>query len=273
MSKVTDPIGVFDSGLGGLTVLKEITALMPSENTIYFGDTGRTPYGSKSPETVIKYSTQISRFLLQLNIKLLVIACNTASAAAYRSVSRMAGIPVVEVITPGAAAAVQSSQNQRIGVIGTKGTIASQVYVDAIRQQARPKTEIFQQACPLFVSLAEEGWWDHEVSQKIADIYLQPLIEQDVDTLVLGCTHYPLLKKVIQRSMGPNVRLIDAGSRVAQSVRQVLLQTGQANDASFSGRQVFYTSDSVDYFQQLGSRFLDQPIRQTQRIDIEQYQV
>ena len=264
-------IGVFDSGLGGLTVLKEIMRLLPDENTVYFGDTGRTPYGSKSPETVVKYASQIARFLQRHQIKLLVIACNTASARAYRAVCGMMQIPVIEVITPGAEAAVQASCHGRIGIIGTRGTIESGVYVKAIQQQADTAVQISQQACPLFVSLAEEGWWDHPVARQIADIYLAPLKQANIDTLVLGCTHYPLLKKTIAESAGPDVTLVDASARVADRVKQVLDEQQLRNKTCQPGKHTFFTSDSVDYFRQLGSLFLGRAIDHVGRVDIEQY--
>ena len=191
------PIGVFDSGLGGLTVLKEIMALMPEENTIYFGDSGRTPYGSKSPETIERYARQIVRFLQEQQVKLIVIACNTVSACASDMVREIAGVPVVEVISPGAAAAAQTTCNNRIGVIGTRNTVASEVYIRAIQQVTGTDTVITQQACPMFVSLAEEGWWNNSITRAIAAEYLLPLLQSNIDTLLLGCTHYPLLSEAI----------------------------------------------------------------------------
>ena len=271
MSNAQAPIGVFDSGLGGLTVLKEMIALLPAESTVYFGDTGRTPYGSKSSETIIKYALQIARFLRAQHIKMLVIACNTASARAYQAVCELMQIPVVEVITPGAQAAVQSTVNRKIGVIGTRATIESDVYVDAIRRFAGPDMSINQQACPLFVSLAEEGWWHHEVTRQIADVYLQPLKQAQVDTLVLGCTHYPLLKDIIAQSAGPAVTLVDAANRVSKRVHDELAAHGLMNQSDQTGNHVFYTSDSITYFQKLGSLFLGRPIHEVERIDIERF--
>ncbi len=271
MNDTSAPIGVFDSGLGGLTVLKEIITLMPAEHTVYFGDTGRTPYGSKSPETIIKYALQIARFLQSQHIKMLVIACNTASARAYKAVCDLMKIPVVEVITPGAQAAVQGTINRKIGVIGTRATIESDVYVNAIRHFAGPDMQIIQQACPLFVSLAEEGWWHHAVTRSIADVYLQALKQAQVDTLVLGCTHYPLLKDVIAQSAGSDVTLVDAAHRVSERVLDVLKTHRLMNQSDVQGHHVFYTSDSIEYFQKLGSLFMDRTIDTVERIDIEQY--
>lgn len=273
MMKPSDrPIGVFDSGLGGLTVLKEIMALLPNEDTVYFGDSGRTPYGSKSPDTIIRYSRQITRFLQACQVKLIVIACNTASSRAFQAVSEMAGVPVIEVITPGAQAAAQMTSNGRVGVIGTKGTVDSGVYVQAIHQWSGTTAEIVQQACPLFVGLAEEGWWDLPVSRQIADIYLEPLRERGVDTLVLACTHYPLLRSVIQAAVGPEVSLIDAGSRVAEHVRETLAREHLLKASGHPGEHRYFTSDSIEPFRELGGRFLGQELDNVKRIAIEQYQ-
>lgn len=265
------PIGVFDSGLGGLTVLKELMALLPSENTVYFGDSGRTPYGSKSPETIGKYASQIVRFLQEKQVKMIVIACNTASACASDIVRQSAGVPVVEVISPGAAAAAESTHSGRIGVIGTRNTVASEVYLRAIEKVAKPETQIFQQACPLFVSLAEEGWWNTEITRAIAAEYLAPLLTHQIDTLLLGCTHYPLLKDVIADVAGPDVRLINAGSRVAEQVRQVLEADDLLNSGEHPCRHQYFTSDSVSQFQTMGGSFLEHAIGDVQRIDIDQY--
>ena len=275
------PIGVFDSGLGGLTVLKEIMDLLPQESTIYFGDSGRTPYGSKSPETIIKFSRQIVRFLLAKQVKMIVIACNTASSFAYEDVCAYAGVPVVEVIGPGARAAVRQSEHGRIGVIGTRGTVSSGVYDRAIRKAAEENQTvaqeqpplILQQACPLFVSLAEEGWWDQEITRQIAAIYLKPLLERQIDTLVLGCTHYPLLSHAIAAVAGPSIKLVEAGRNVAEQVRAVLAENQLCNDSKSLAVHQYYTSDSVEQFRTLGGSFLARSIDQATRIDIEQYQV
>lgn len=246
-------------------------AQLPGESTVYFGDCGRTPYGSKSAETVIAFSRQNVRFLLEQKVKMIVIACNTASSFAFETISRETGIPVVEVITPGAAAAAQATRNGRIGVIATRGTVESGVYIRAIQENAAPGTQIFQKACPLFVGLAEEGWWDHPVTRLAAAEYLQPLIDGGVDTLMLGCTHYPLLSPVIAETMGPQVRLVSAGSKVAARVRQILADQGLLAGDQTSARHDYFTSDSVRQFEQLGSAFLDQPVTAVRRIDIERY--
>ncbi len=265
------PIGVFDSGLGGLTVLKAVMEQLPSENTVYFGDSGRTPYGSKSPETVAKYAGQIVRFLQSQDVKMIVIACNTVSACASDLVREMAGVPVVEVISPGSATAVAQSQNRRIGVIGTKNTVASEVYIRAIQSLAAPDTRICQQACPMFVSLAEEGWWNTPITRAIAGEYLKDLLACDIDTLLLGCTHYPLLSEAIGAVAGPGVQLINAGHSVAREVYQTLDRNGQLNAKAQLPSHTFYTSDSITQFSQMGSAFLDHQIDNVSRIDIEQY--
>ena len=265
------PIGVFDSGLGGLTVLKEIMARLPMENTVYFGDSGRTPYGSKSPETIAKYARQIVRFLQEQQVKMIVIACNTVSACASDIVRECAGVPVVEVISPGAAAAAQTTRNSRIGVIGTRNTVASEVYIRAIRKETGELAEIYQQACPMFVSLAEEGWWNTSITRAIAAEYLQPLLDRGIDTLLLGCTHYPLLSAAIAAVTGPDVRQINAGSRVAEQVRQTLAADGLLNSGEQKSHRSFFTSDSVSQFRQMGSSFLEQTVGDVRLIDIEQY--
>jgi glutamate racemase len=264
-------IGVFDSGLGGLTVLKEILKLLPNENTIYFGDSGRTPYGSKSADTVRRFARQNTRFLQSQGVKMIVIACNTASAQAYDAVSEIAGVPVIEVISPGAQAAVARSRNQRIGVIGTKGTVQSGVYAQALSRCSGRPLHISQQACPLFVGLAEEGWWDNDIVRSIASAYLEPIRKDGVDTLVLGCTHYPLLSKAISSVMGPQVDLINAGRPVAEQVAQILRKNNIENNQSGSGWHKYFTSDSVSHFQQLGSNFLEQKILTAGHVEIEDY--
>ena len=282
------PIGVFDSGLGGLTVLQAIQERLPAENTVYFGDTGRTPYGTKSPETIIKYSQQICRFLLEKQVKMIVIACNTASATAFDAVRQLVPVPVIEVITPGAEAAAQTTQNDRIGIIGTRGTVNSGVYVRATRKAigarmalsacclsnprlAADQVQILQQACPLFVGLAEEGWWNTPITRAVAAEYLKPLQDAQIDTLILGCTHYPLLAPAIHEVMGPGVQLINAGSKVAAEVEKVLLQKHLLNTGTEQASHQYYTSDDAVLFQQLGSAFLNRPIQAAGRIEIERY--
>lgn len=251
----TDPIGIFDSGIGGLTVMREIASLLPGENTIYLGDTARVPYGSKSKETVERYSFEVASFLLKSKIKMLVAACNTASAYAVESLKKWLEIPVIGVIEPGARAAVASTHANRIGVIGTEGTIRSGAYSNAIKS-INPSVETFAKACPLFVPLVEEGWADDPVTQLVAERYLSELKDNDIDTLVLGCTHYPLLKTTISSVMGPGVRLIDSAASTAEEVRRVLGERGLLSGAGPKDAvHRFFVTDSPERFLAVGRRF------------------
>lgn len=254
----TRPIGVFDSGIGGLTVLREIRDLMPGESTVYFGDNGRTPYGTKSRDTVRKYSLQNMKFLLEQNVKMIVIACNTASAYAYEDLKKHSPVPVVEVVTPGAREAVQATHNGSVGIIATSASVSSGVYKEAILEAASAASvdvSIVQKACPLFVSLAEEGWWDNEITRLTAREYLKSIKDASVDTLVLGCTHYPLLSKVIGEEMGPSVRLVNTGKAVARVVQAYLTESGLCNTDGEVTRS-FYTSDDPGMFEAVASPFL-----------------
>jgi glutamate racemase len=255
------PIGVFDSGIGGLTVLREIWKAAPKESTIYFGDNSRAPYGTKSRSTVIRYSLQNLNFLENRDVKMIVIACNTASAYAYEELKARAKVPVVEVVTPGADVACRATQNGRIGIIATKGTISTGVYKQAVEKRAEElgmkDIEIFQQACPLFVSLAEEGWWDTEVTRLTAEEYLKPLKEAGVDTLVMACTHYPLLSKVIGEVMGKNVTLVNTGEATAEVVKKLLESEAIASDDGNNNPvREFYTSDEPELFEKVAAPFL-----------------
>lgn len=270
----TSPIGVFDSGLGGLTVLKEIMALLPDEDTVYFGDSGRAPYGTKSHDTIVKFALQDMHFLQEHRVKAIVIACNTASAHAFDSIREEAGVPVLEVIGPGARAAAAATRNGRIGIIGTQATVDSGVYHRAVDSLTPLGVVIHQQACPLFVGLAEEGWWENDIARRVAAEYLAPLRRADVDTLVLGCTHYPLLKKVIAEVMGPSVRLIDSASEVARATKARIAQVGLAHAPRVDGnpvRHAFYTSDSAERFKALGGAFLQREIPEAHKVEIERF--
>ena len=288
-------IGIFDSGLGGLTVLREIRKLLPDEKLIYFGDNGRTPYGSKSYDTVLKYTLQDVNFLLSKNVKAIVIACNTASACGTPTVRSKFSLPVIEVVEPGAGAAVDASKSGRIGVIGTAATINSGVYEKAIlriaAEKERSDVRYFGRACPLFVPLVEEGWWEGIVTRLTAEEYLKPLMDSDIDTLVLGCTHYPLLTEVIGEVMGKGVKLIDSASVVARAVKErlakeKLLRQGRGlfsalnasvrglngSEIDFPAQMVeFYTSDSIDRFRVLGGKFLGSHIESVEKVDIEAF--
>lgn len=248
-------IGIFDSGVGGLTVLREIFRVLPQEDTIYFGDTARVPYGTKSPETVSRYAAEITNFLVRRDIKLLVVACNTVSAVALNGLKRQFPIPVVGVIEPGARRAVEVSSSGRIGVIGTTGTIKSSAYTRAIKR-FNPNAEVISRACPLFVPLAEEGWTDNEVARLTAETYLQELKEAKVDTLVLGCTHYPLLKPIIAEVMGPGVALVDSAEETARTVVGILSEKKLLRPAAEKGNHHYYVSDIPAGFIRVGNRFL-----------------
>jgi glutamate racemase len=248
-------IGIFDSGVGGLTVLRELTKTLPQEDTIYFGDTARVPYGTKSPDTVIRYSQEIAAFLTKQDIKLLVVACNTASAVALPTLRRSLSIPVVGVIEPGAKRAVEVTRSGVIGVIGTSGTIRSSAYSRAIKR-LNPNISVLARPCPLFVPLAEEGWTDNEIARMTAHLYLDELRQADVDTLVLGCTHYPLLKKTIADVIGPNVTLVDSAEETARTVATILQEKKLLRPHAEQGNHHYYVTDVPAGFIRVGNRFL-----------------
>lgn len=262
MSTSASPIGIFDSGIGGLTVVREVLRQLPHERIIYFGDTARVPYGPKSPETVRRYSREISEFLVSQDVKAIVVACNTATAHALPMLRREFELPVIGVVEPGARAAVAASRRRELGVIGTAGTIGSGAYERAIREIA-PGAHILARACPLFVPLVEEGWLDTEATRLIAREYLTPFATGHVDTLVLGCTHYPLLKSLIADVLGPDVVLIDSAHETAAETARVLGARGLLSSIDFPphrpARQPvhrFIASDAPDHFLRLGQRFL-----------------
>jgi glutamate racemase len=248
-------IGIFDSGVGGLTVLRELTRILPQEDTIYFGDTARVPYGTKSPDTVIRYSQEIASFLIKQDIKLLVVACNTASAAALPTLRKSLNIPVVGVIEPGAKRAAEVTRSGVIGVIGTSGTIRSSAYSRAIKR-INPDISVLARPCPLFVPLAEEGWTDNEVAKLTAHLYLEELHNAQVDTLVLGCTHYPLLKKIIAEVMGPGVTLVDSAEETALTVTAILQEKELLRPPAELGNHHYYVTDVPAGFIRTGNRFL-----------------
>lgn len=249
------PIGVFDSGIGGLTVVGELMRQLPQEAIVYVGDTARVPYGPKSPETVRRYSREIAAFLLGEGVKLVVVACNTATAHALPALREELPVPVVGVVEPGSRAAVAASPRGHIGVIGTLGTIRSCAYERAIRALA-PRAHVTARACPLFVPLVEEGWTDHAAARLIAHEYLDPMLAEGIDTLVLGCTHYPLLKPLFAELLGPSVRLIDSAEQTAAEVGAVLHAHGLAADAGAAPAHRFYATDDSAQMLRLGQRFL-----------------
>jgi glutamate racemase len=258
----TAPIGVFDSGLGGLTVAHEIMRQLPSESLIYFGDTARVPYGPKSPETVLRYSREIAGFLIGEGVKAIVIACNTATAHALTALEAELEVPVLGVVGPGARAAVKGTRNGHIGVIGTEGTIRSGAYVRAIHAVS-PDAKVTALACPLLVPLVEEGWTNHDATWSIAEEYLAPLLKDDVDALVLGCTHYPLLKSVIGEIVGRQVRLIDSAEETAAETRRMLEEKGLAASGTTPTYR-FIASDDPQQFLRLGQRFLGDAIERVE---------
>ncbi len=251
-------IGVFDSGLGGLTVLHSIQSLLPHEDLIYVGDTARVPYGSKSPETVTRYSEQIVQFLIEKNVKAIVVACNTASAYAVPQLQQKFSLPILGVLQPGARTAVIKTKNKKIGIIGTEGTIRSQAYQQAIAQ-LDASVQVVAGACPLFVPLVEEGWFDHKVAEDIANIYLKDLKQSGMDTLILGCTHYPLLKNILAKVLGEGVSLVDSAEATAIELKQLLI--AREITAKNTGQVQFYCSDAPEKFSTLAHRFLGYPIQ------------
>ncbi|MGO9016412.1 MAG: glutamate racemase [Dissulfurispiraceae bacterium] len=260
------PIGIFDSGIGGLTVFKEVSLRLPRENIIYLGDTARVPYGIRSPETVTRYSFECTGFLLKQNIKLLVVACNTVSAISLQEICKRVPIPVIGVIEPGARAAVSATKNKKIGIIGTETTIKSSAYSKAINGMSHD-IEVYGLACPLFVPLVEEGWTDGVIARMVADRYLNDMRDKGADTLVLGCTHYPLLKNVIQEVMGA-VRLVDSAVETAVAVEQLLVNEGMPALNETAGAKRFFVTDAPEKFISVGERFLETKIDAIEKIQI-----
>jgi glutamate racemase len=255
------PIGVFDSGVGGLTVFREIRRRFPHEDIIYFGDTARVPYGPKSRETVIRYSIQNTQFLAQFGVKILVIACNTSSAVALPALAKRFTMPIMGVIEPGAAAACKATMSHKIGVIGTEGTIKSDAYRLEILKRD-PSAEVISQPCPLFVPLAEEGWVDHPATWVIAQEYFSGLKGAGIDTLLLGCTHYPILKATIQSAIGAGVNLVDSAEVTAEKLTEIIPHPEKRG----RGRDRFYVSDNEDKFRRIAERILEHPVQQLQKV-------
>ena len=259
------PIGVFDSGIGGLTVLKALTEAMPGEDFIYLGDTARLPYGTKSNEVIIRYSKENTEFLLAKGIKMLVVACNTSSAVALEAIASQTMVPVIGVIEPGARAAAKASRRGKIGVIGTEATIASGAYTRAI-QRLSPRAEIYTRACPLLVPLAEEGWIDNEIAERTVAIYLESLKQSGIDTLLLGCTHYPLLREMFVRILGAGVTIVDSATATALEVR-ARLRISRLLKRGGNGSQSFFVTETPDRFVRVGRRFLGPQVESAVRIE------
>jgi glutamate racemase len=269
------PIGVFDSGIGGLTVVRELMRQLPNERIIYFGDTARVPYGSKSKDTVTKFSKQIVRFLRTHQIKTIVVACNTASAYALEELEQESDIPILGVVGPGTRAAVEATRNGRIGVIATEATIGSRIYQEYISQLGKD-VQIFQKACPLFVPLVEEGLWEDPVTDEIAKRYLGELIDHQIDTLLLGCTHYPLLRSTLGRLMGEQVTLVNPAYETAKALKQMLTGKGLLNSTppvlgEGENQYQFYVSDMAEKFKTFANSIIAYGILSAKTVNIEDY--
>lgn len=262
------PIGVFDSGIGGLTVLKEIIEQLPGEDIIYFGDTARIPYGTRSKEIVIKYVIQSFDFLMTKNIKAIVVGCNTASALALEAVKEKFHLPIIGVVEPGAKAAVSFTKNNTIGVIGTEGTINSDSYQRTIRRKL-PTAEIIGVPCPLFVPIVEEGWENSDVADVAAEKYLLELREHNIDTLVLGCTHYPALRYTIGKVMGKEVKLVNPAYETAKLTKILLKEEGILNEKIEGGNHKYYVSDDPDKFRRIGGNIIRRQIGIVEKVNIE----
>ncbi|RZD13917.1 MAG: glutamate racemase [Candidatus Acidulodesulfobacterium ferriphilum] len=265
------PIGIFDSGLGGLTVFKEVRKILPDEDLIYFGDTARVPYGNKSKETVLRYSTEISKFLISKGVKIVVAACNTSSSLALDDLRKGETIPIFGVIEPGAKKAVEVSSGGNIAVIGTSATIKSRAYsrviyeeINALKRSGEYKFKsnfkVIEKACPLFVPLVEEGFLNEEITKKVINYYLNPVIDENLSCLVFGCTHYPILKDLILEVIGRDIQIIDSGIETAKIVKYFLKENDMLKDEAKNGSELFFVSDDLEKFKELGEKFLGRKI-------------
>ena len=266
-SQTNRAIGVFDSGIGGLTVVRSLMERLPFENIIYFGDTARVPYGIKSVDTINRYAAQITEFLIKKDVKLLIVACNTMAAVAHQTITDLSPVPVLEVIDASARIAIKNTKSKSIGVIGTPATINSNAYARAIHLLDK-EAKVFSQACPLFVPLVEEGWFDHQATRLIAQEYLKPVIAEQIDTLVLGCTHYPLLKPLLQEIMGKGVNLIDSAEAMADIAADLIDKQKIANKKGSLPNYVFYVSDVPYRFQTIGERFLGRTLGRVELVSL-----
>ena len=267
------PIGVFDSGVGGLTVAREIMRQIPEERIVYFGDTARVPYGSKSTDTLIRYTRQIIRFLKTRGVKAIVVACNTASAVALEAIRDELDLPVIGVVRPGARVAAQATKNKKIGIIGTEATVNSGMYVKLI-QEFLPDAEVIGKACPLFVPLVEEGWTKDPVTEEVARRYLADLQKSEIDSLILGCTHYPLLRHMVGEIMGESVTLVNPAYETALELKALLEREGIANDGenkNFENPYEFFVSDLADKFKTFANSILPCDVTSIKKINIEEY--
>lgn len=264
------PIGVFDSGIGGLTVVKEIMEQLSNESIVYFGDTARVPYGSKSKETITKFSFQCINFLLEKKVKAIVVACNTASAASLDAIKQSFDIPIVGVVEPGAIAACQITKLNRIGIIGTESTVSSGAYEKEINV-INNDVKMILKACPLFVPIAEEGWQDTQIAKLTAREYLEELKEKGIDALLMACTHYPLLESTISEVMGEDIKLVNPAYETAKVLKTVLHDLNIQSKSNKNASYEFYVSDNPVKFKKVGENFLKRPISHVQKIDIEKY--
>jgi glutamate racemase len=260
-------LGVFDSGIGGLTVVKEIMKLLPNENIIYFGDTARLPYGPKSEKTIIEYSIEITNFLISKDIKMLIVACNTASSVALGHLKHKFDLPIIGVIEPGASAAAHTTKNKKIGVIGTYATVRSNMYSKEIKK-VDPAISVTSKPCPLFVPLVEEGWLDHRVTRLVANEYLEGFANNGIDTLVLGCTHYPLIKNIIQDTVGRNIQLVDSAESTAKEISDMLQKKKLFNKTEQRPNYQFYVSDLPHKFDEVGTMFLGKKLERVTKVEL-----
>ncbi|MCD7777741.1 MAG: glutamate racemase [Clostridiales bacterium] len=248
------PIGIFDSGVGGLTVVKQVIKAMPGEDTVYFGDTARVPYGSKSKETVTEFSRQIMRFLLKQDVKAVIIACNTVSSNSYHDLEAEFNIPIIEVVSPGVESCLAVTKTNRVGVIGTAATIKSGAYEHRLKA-ARPEIQVFQKSCPLFVPLAEEGFTENDIAKLTVKTYLKELKDKNIDSLILGCTHYPMLKKTIGEYMGEEVKIVDPATETAHKMKD-FLESRNMTSGKEKGSHIFYCSDNCSQFNMICNKNL-----------------
>jgi len=265
-----NPIGIFDSGIGGLTVVKQLIRILPFENLVYFGDTARLPYGTKSEKLIKQYALEDAAFLEQFGIKFLVVACNSASSVAVDMLQASLNIPVTGVIEPGVRAAIKATNNRRIGVIGTTATILSDAYHQKIKE-LDPDSEVYGQPCPILVPLVEEGWLDEEITRLTIRKYLAPLMENDIDTLILGCTHFPVIEEIIQNEIGGQIKLIDSGEETALVVRERIKTLEIGRNSLERGEVQFYVSDIPKKFDEIGTRFLGHPLVNAKRVDFDNF--
>lgn len=269
--KKAAPIGVFDSGVGGLTVVREMIRQIPDENIVYFGDTARVPYGSKSQKNIIRFSEQIIRFLQTKQVKAIVIACNTASALALDAVRHKFDVPIIGVVVPGARAAVEATQNKKVGVVGTDATVKSGMYTKVIREMD-PEIQVIEKACPLFVPLVEEGFKEHVVTQEVIEYYLESMRQTDIDAMILGCTHYPLLRSKIRSYMGERIQIVNPAYETAMDLKRIMAEQNMTNDCS--GRHShyeFYVSDAAEKFRHFANTVMPFDVPETNVVNIEAY--